>query len=399
MKKRALIISFTPIASAPRVLRQIRCLIRQGWSVTAAGFEDQTPLPSGVRFINLKPARARDPLWTRLKRYFRCLPFLFPKLSPGEFFFWIKHNHAHFWEKLNTAGPHELILCHDYFTLPIGFALSKLSQAPVFLDIHDDGLKSDAPLNNWFDTIKWLAKRHFYIHALHQKFFIKAHTITAASEGYARSTLSCYPALRHISVVRSFPFYEEHAFRKTSSPLRILYSGGLMPERGLETLIETAAFLKRDFRVIMRGSGDGCYTQHLQNLIDQKGLATKVYIENPVLFSQIVQEANKMDIGFFVQPSFNSQKTETLPNKFFEYIMAGLALVIGEELTAMKNLIKGKNIGILVPEDAPKIAAAINKLTVEEIDAMKKKSLEIAKEFCWEKEEQKFVNLLKKVAA
>ena len=89
------------------------------------------------------------------------------------------------------------------------------------------------------------------------------------------------------------------------------------------------------------------------------------------------------------------QKKYTLPNKFFEYVMAGLALCVSD-LPEMARIVRGYDLGLLVPgADPQKIAEMLNSLDEKKINYYKQQSLKAAKELCWEVESQKLDCLLK----
>ena len=78
-------------------------------------------------------------------------------------------------------------------------------------------------------------------------------------------------------------------------------------------------------------------------------MSERLTIEPPVPFDQIVPAANRADIGYFVHLDTSPQRRFVLPNKFFEYVMAGLALCVSD-LPEMARLVRQYDMGVLVPE-------------------------------------------------
>jgi hypothetical protein len=96
-------------------------------------------------------------------------------------------------------------------------------------------------------------------------------------------------------------------------------------------------------------------------------------------------------VGYCIVENYSAQRQFAAPNKFFEYMMAGLALVF-TDTTEQAKIINTYGNGLLVGSLDPKIIAdAINSLTPDKINAMKKHSLAAAKELCWERESVKLV--------
>src|SRR5262249_39947743 len=121
------------------------------------------------------------------------------------------------------------------------------------------------------------------------------------------------------------------------------------------------------------------------------GLQDRVFIEPPVPFDQIIPEANKADIGFFSYSNFSRQSEFVLPNKFFEYIMAGFVLFL-VDLSPTWQLTGRHNFGKLIPQHTSQaIAETINSFSREEIDRCKIASIAAAKELNWEHEKSRLI--------
>lgn len=75
-----------------------------------------------------------------------------------------------------------------------------------------------------------------------------------------------------------------------------------------------------------------------------------------------------------------------LPNKFFEYVRAGLALCVSD-LPEMARLVRQYAIGATISATRPRaIAEAINGLSRAGIDDYKNHSLTASRELYWERE-------------
>ncbi len=108
-------------------------------------------------------------------------------------------------------------------------------------------------------------------------------------------------------------------------------------------------------------------------------------------FDRMIPEANKADIGLFVQSGDSVQKRFTLPNKFFEYIQARLALCVAD-LPEMAGLVERYDLGVLAKTHSPPdIAAAIRALTPERIAHHKAKAAQAADQLNWETESERLI--------
>ncbi len=107
------------------------------------------------------------------------------------------------------------------------------------------------------------------------------------------------------------------------------------------------------------------------------------------------------DIGLIVYRPEHSQNVQMcLPNKLFEYLMAGLP-ILASRLDAVSDIIATYDVGQIVPaltEEA--IGTAINAMLADHVALarMRCNALEAAREtLCWEKESQQLLCLYQRV--
>jgi hypothetical protein len=94
--------------------------------------------------------------------------------------------------------------------------------------------------------------------------------------------------------------------------------------------------------------------------------------------SQIAATINQCDVGIHIVPPVNYNNAHMLPNKLFEFIMAGLAVVIGPSVE-MVPIVREHGLGVIGENFEPDhIAGLVNRLHADEIDAMKRNSLAAA---------------------
>jgi glycosyltransferase involved in cell wall biosynthesis len=166
--------------------------------------------------------------------------------------------------------------------------------------------------------------------------------------------------------------------------VKVLFHGVLGPERGLEETIESVPCWSSEFHLVLRGGGPDDYVAKLRSLAEQVGAGDRVTIEGPVPATEMIERANAdADIGLCVPPELSPQKRFALPNKFFEYVTAGLALCV-TDLPEMARLVHEHELGVLIPDATPEaIAKVINTLDREAIDRFKRNSLEAAEVLDW----------------
>jgi glycogen(starch) synthase len=166
-------------------------------------------------------------------------------------------------------------------------------------------------------------------------------------------------------------------------PLQVLYHGIVVPGRGVELLVDALARMKEPAELTVRGSGDA-----LEASIEKAsslGVADRVTFVPPVPLEDVVSAASRSHVG--VMPFENRLGYElALPNKLFEYLAAGLA-VVASDLPELRRIIDGEKVGQVVPSgDADALARALDRIAVDRdlLAAQRNRALSAAKRlYAW----------------
>lgn len=180
-----------------------------------------------------------------------------------------------------------------------------------------------------------------------------------------------------------------------------LYQGYLQHDRQLDRLVRAAAFLEQEIIIVMLGSGPEETVSELKSLIISEGVADRVKIIPAVPYDELLEWTASANIGLTaVAPDQSLNNRLCLPNKFFEYLMAGLP-VLSLQYDAIAEMIKRYNVGKVLSSVTPQdIGAAINEMLAdhEKLVHMSSNALAAAKqEFYWEKESQKLIALYENI--
>lgn len=390
----ACIVSLTPVTDEPRVNRQCRALYEAGWNVVVAGYKGRSEKPPYWRLIEvekLPPALSRRRRWgLALKK--TLSPYV---ASYAEDYYWWSADYAGIYERLAwVEGVRcNLAVAHDFFTAPIAAKLADHCGGTFVLDCHEYSVAQYA------HDPRWVRYERPWVDALQRRYIEKAAVVTTVCEGIARLLQDDYSMPVPPLVVRSVPFYQPFPLRPAGEQLDVLYQGLVCPNRGLELTIQSVPLWRGEFRFLIRGPGPETYIASLIRLAEKHGVSKRVRFESPVPFPDIVRAAHAADIGFFVQEDVSLHKHYALPNKFFDYIMAGTALCVAD-LPEMARVVERYGVGRLVQRPTPQgIAEVINGFSREEIDACKRRSLQAAKELCWENESKVMMAAYERVVA
>ena len=307
----------------------------------------------------------------------------------AETFYWQNQSYRYMWDRL-SEGSWDLVIANDYPTVPLAATIAKFHGVDYVVDCHEYA-REQLSLKGLKAHLRWKLFYRPYIDAIHRRFLPGARIVSTVSDGISGLLARTYDLAEPPVVVRSVPEYEARPFRPCGATIRVLYHGGAVPARGLEHAIDSVPLWRPEFRLSLRLVSTESYLAALKKRAARNGVAHRVEFLEPVPFTDMIREANGADIGYHVPLNFSNQINFSLPNKIFEYPMAGLAVVCAD-LPEWRKI--GDEYGHCVFVDRPDpfvIAERINGLSAEAIDELKKKALAAARQLCWENERKVMV--------
>jgi len=353
MKPRILVISFTNLAKDPRVNRQIRFL-REKYHVIAAGTGD--PHVSDVQYVHLEVS----PRFLRRMRY-TLLPF-----HIFEGFYWssreVRQGRAH----LADLRP-DLVIANDVDALPLGLRMG--NGAPVIFDAHEYSPRERE--GEWAWRMVFAPYRRY----LCDKYIRRASAMITVCPGiadlYAQDT-----GVKPI-VMTNAPDYEHLKPMKINSPIRMVHHGNAMRNRKIENMIKTIQQLDERFSLdLVLVNTDARYLRQLQELAKPD---PRIRFLPPVPMLEIPRFLNQYDIGIYLLEPTNFNDLHSLPNKFFEFIQARLAVAIGPS-PEMARLVRENDVGVVSEDFTPeKMARALRPLNQEMILHFKNRAEEASR--------------------
>lgn len=163
-----------------------------------------------------------------------------------------------------------------------------------------------------------------------------------------------------------------------------LYQGGLNKGRGIELLLEAFEGLENDNNVLVC-MGYGI----LEGKIQQKSLSSKnIFFHKAVTPSILLNYTSSADYGIsFIEDSCLSYRY-CLPNKLFEYMMAGLP-ILTSNLPEMKHLVENESVGIVAKENiVESFKDAIENSLKQKYAVIRANVYTARKKYCWEEQEK-----------
>jgi hypothetical protein len=355
---RVLVISFSDLASDPRLDRQIGAL-RTRYDVVAAGLGP--PAYPDVEFVDITPPPRGMPG--------QALGLARRLAHRHEAVYWKHPGYRAVAARLRQVRA-DVIVANDIPPLPIALGLGP----PVVLDAHEYA-PDELGESRWWrvllrPSVLWIV-REYVPH-------VAAMTTVAQSiaEAYEHDT-----GVR-ASVVSNAPPYAEIAPTPVHDPVRILHHGLATPGRGLEDMVRLADLVTDRFTfdfVLMDES-----PRFMQRLRRRARDNPRVRFRPPVPMRLLPLMANDYDIGLFLLPPVNRSRLYALPNKFFEFVQGRLAIAIGPS-PEMAALVRRYGLGVVAPDFEPEsLAAELERLGEADIAGFKAASHAAARELCAE---------------
>ncbi|KFC66778.1 hypothetical protein FG93_04258 [Bosea sp. LC85] len=333
---------------------------------------------------------ARRTLFPFLRRARRAMDIALVYATPqhASKAYWTLNDRFERLYELASQEQADLWLANDWTALPIARRLAAEQRVPYTYDTHE------LAVDEYAQRLLWRLTQRPVIAAIEREGIAGAAVTSCVSQGIADRLYELYGLPEKPLLIRNMPRYEAHRHRPCGETIEVLYHGVVNAGRGLESCIDSVALWRPEFRLTIRGPGPAEYLEALANRIRSAGLGSRVVLAPSVPMVDLVKEAACFDVGLFALSGHSHQNVHVLPNKFFEYTMAGLALCVSD-LPEMTALLRQYELGRLISQVTPEaIANAINGFDRASIDAYKARSLETAKALNWEAEADRFFDAI-----
>lgn len=371
-----------------RAMREAATLTEAGFEVTIADVVSTPAHPGEEKMRGFRIRHILVPDWQTARR------------SEGRFFLKSVQTFLRSCRQLFLC-PADIYHASELTALPACFIVAKLRRKPLIFEVYD--LQFPSPATG----VKFWGRLGKALDLLQAWTLPRCAGIVATSPLHAKELKKRY-RVTDITLVRNVPLYRRVA---KNDRLRqhlglapqtriVLYQGGMQPGRGLEMLVSAASYLRKDIVIVMMGQDMLGTRSKLEAQIAHQGVEERVRIMAAVPYEELLQWTASADVGITILPPDYSLNVRTcLPNKFFEYVMAGLP-VLSSAVPAIAGVIKEYDIGRIMPSLAPQdVGAAINAM-MEDGDAlerMRQNTAKAARECCWQKDSARLIGLYRKI--
>jgi hypothetical protein len=280
----------------------------------------------------------------------------------------------------------QAIHANDWWSLPI--AAEAVGKRDILLvqDLHEYGPEE---LDNhlWWRVLYKPVVHHFLRKYLKRS--TASVTINALIAERYRKEWGIDPiVVRNVPAVR-----QEPVFRPIDpARVRLIHHGAATRDRELDRMIRAMQWADPRFHLTLMLLGDE------RNIRDLKRLAAELVPDRvdfvpAVRPKEVVARLTEFDLGVYLLPtrSFNNQAAT--PNKFFDFVAAGLGICIGPS-PEMARLIRQYDNGAVSASYEPReFAELLNRLGTDDIHRMKRHSIAATRELNDKVEMKKLVDL------
>lgn len=373
MGKRICIISLSKISNDGRVIRQIDYL-SQIANIHVIGFgtcPEKYSFQNNIEWHEIKlPINSfLKNIYTIFTRFIQ-IPF-FPKTHQATL--------------IATRISCDAYLANNWDALPAAAIASEKLHSKLILDIHES-------YDAWYWGLnKTIIKKVFAKYST--KVNASTTVVSALSELHKKFGLN--PIL-----IRNIPQFEMalKSHEKTDpNVIRLISHGVASRARRTDLLIQSVALSDKKYELhLMVTNINSSYVKSLMKL-SEKVAPGRVFFHHPCSPSEIVKKISIYDVGFYPLYPTNYNNLIALPNKFFEFIAAGLAVCIGPS-PSMAEIIEQYNCGLIVPSFEPELFAyVLNHTDAQKWDELKMASLQARYDLNADVEMKKLINIFKEL--
>jgi glycosyltransferase involved in cell wall biosynthesis len=268
----------------------------------------------------------------------------------------------------------DVVICTDWAYWSAARAVAAVYGAKLVYDVAEY-----AP-DQYFNDPRWIAHDRPLVKVVSRADQQKADLITVSGKLLARRIKDEAQLSRDPVVVPSVPMGgAPPEFREVAGPIRILYKGDIVGERGVRTLIEALPALRPEYQLVLRGAADHSFLGDLKRQVTRLGAEHRVEFE---LLDDLDKQSAEIpaDIGLVLWHGESPKLAYAVPDQLYEHFGAGRGVVMvgaGEAARVIAATGAGRAISELT---AATLSQAMNDLATADIEGFKRAAIAAAAE-------------------
>jgi glycosyltransferase involved in cell wall biosynthesis len=388
------------ICTAPRPQKEAQALAKAGHDVTVAGFWSE---PELVR---------RDRLFMKDKKWrFEPIIDFQPHKKVNNFVIRLRSRIAK--EKFQKFGIFSPSLLGYGARAMLKYALKQKADLTIVHSegglwvgnqLLDRGYKVGVDFEDWFSEDLLPESRVIrpieQLKALENRLINECTYCLTTSNAMAETMAKAYNSKTPTVIYNTFPWEELDGKICDRQNLDLSsvhwFSQTIGQGRGLEILFEALPYINQPIEIHLRGNYTESSRQWLEPQIPQEW-RDRLFIHPTVPNNELLSRIAEHDIGLALEIPYCHNKQFTISNKLFQYLQAGLAVIVTDTSGQSEILSEYPKIGELISSNnAIELAASINSLVndTQKLALTKKTALLVYRDqLNWENQEDKIWNL------
>jgi len=296
-----------------------------------------------------------------------------------------------------------LVACELRAGLPT-IVIGKLLGIPVVVDIRENypAFAGTLPREN---LLGHLAYHPWVVDRLERLTTRLADGVVVVADVRARQLADKGVNPEKIVRVMNTPFLPESRARRLLSEdseprsgqvVRLVYLGVIREGRGLQSIIRALPlFEENEVSVEFHVAGDGPYVPTLERLADELGVEESVTFEGYIDSDRVPTFLRSGTIGV-IPHELNAHWRNTVPNKLFDYMSAGLP-VVATDTPPVRGLIEEVECGTVVPANTSpqEVRETIVEVVRKDADRLGRRGRQAVRdEFNWTTQAEPLLGLL-----
>lgn len=380
MPKRIVVTVISDLVTDQRVHKVCQTLHGQGYEVLLIGAKKRRSLALDKRDYAV-----------------RRIPLLFQKKA----FFYAEFNTRLFLRLLFTRA--DILLGNDLDVMPATYLASRLKRKPIVYDTHEYWMAMAGLENKSFRRKIWKAiesaifPRLRYIYTICDSFC----ELYRRDYGKELKTVRNVPYLHFRETGRHAELIKNIESKIPQNKQILLFQGaGINPFRGVEELVLAMQYLDREkYHLLIVGGGD--IFSVIQDLVEQHRLHDRISIIPKVPFEVLRHITGHARLGLSLDKSENLNHRYGLPNKIFDYLHAGVPVLVSR-LVELEKIVNTYEVGMFIENHEPQhIAQCIEKALADpaRLTKWKENTEKLRRELNWENESKIVIDIFKQVEA
>jgi glycosyltransferase involved in cell wall biosynthesis len=291
-----------------------------------------------------------------------------------------------------------LLYSNDLDTLLPNYLASRIKKIPLIYDSHEyfTGVPELENRPVVKGIWKWIEKR--IIPKLNNAITVN----DSIADLYLKEYGTPFAVIRNVPMMLMEPVNDDRAALRVqlglpaNQSILIMQGAGINIQRGAEEAVQSMKFLDEVLLLII---GGGDVIPQLKADVKKENLTGKVIFIDKLPIKELHKYTKAADIGLSLDKDTNLNYKFSLPNKLFDYIQAGIPVLVSD-LPEVRKIVEEYKVGRISPDHNPENLAKMIQAMLNDTEQKllwEKNARAATLELNWEKEQRKLIDIIKKI--